>query len=84
VLSRYGYDDLSDRLDLLAILYHDTGDLDRAIQTLRQTRQLCKRRGIVFDGLAILQEYLEEKEASRNGLPRRNHFSDSETAKVSV
>src|SRR5437016_1175652 len=32
---QYDASDLSDRLDLLAILYHDAGDLDRAISVLR-------------------------------------------------
>jgi DNA polymerase III delta prime subunit len=73
VLSRYGYSDLSDRLDLLAILYHDNGDLDRAIQTLQESRQLCQQHGIVFDGQDLLQEYLHDKRASRNGFQKREN-----------
>src|SRR5205085_11865917 len=49
VLRHRGYDDLSDRLDLLAVLYHDAGDLDRAIRTLRESRELCEEHGIKFD-----------------------------------
>jgi hypothetical protein len=64
VLNQYGYDDLSDRLDLLAILYHDSGDLDRAIRTLRGSQQLCLQHQIEFDGQDVLQEYLQEKKAS--------------------
>jgi hypothetical protein len=67
-LRRYGYDDLSDRLDLLATLYHDRGNLDRAINVLRDSRQLCKAHGLPFDGQDLLDEYLEEKKAvSRAG-----------------
>jgi hypothetical protein len=55
----YGYDDLSDRLDLLAVLYHDSGHLDKAISTLHESRQLCEKHGIKFDGEVIIQEYLE-------------------------
>jgi tetratricopeptide (TPR) repeat protein len=61
LLQLCGPEDLSDRLDLLAILYHDFGNLDRAIHTLRQSEQLCTAHGIPFDGRDILQEYLAER-----------------------
>ena len=64
VQRQYDYRDLSDRLDLLAILYHDSGDLDRAIHTLRESKRLCEAHGIRFDGRALLDEYLTEKKAS--------------------
>jgi tetratricopeptide (TPR) repeat protein len=60
-LRDYGYDDLSDRLDLLAVLYHDSGDLDKAITTLQESRKLCQEHGMEFDGDDMLQDYLEEK-----------------------
>ena len=60
-LSGYGYDDLSDRLDLLAILYHDNGDLDKAIALLQESRRLCMEHGEKFGGGDLLQDYLEEK-----------------------
>jgi hypothetical protein len=63
VLRLYGYDDLSDRLDLLAVLYHDSGNLDKAISTLHESKQLCEKHGIKFDAEDIMQEYLEEKRA---------------------
>lgn len=70
-LATQGYDvgDLSDRYDLLAILYHDTGDLERAIQTLRTSKELCEREGIAFDGQDLLDDFLKEKQAAslRNG-----------------
>src|SRR5436190_18750971 len=34
VFGQYDYADLRDRLDLLAMLYHDRGDLDKGIRTL--------------------------------------------------
>jgi len=55
------YSDLSDRYDLLAILYHDAGDLDRAIETLRESKRLCKKHRIEFDAQDILDDYLAEK-----------------------
>ncbi len=72
IFGLYGYDNLSDRLDLLAVLYHDSGDLDKAIATLLESKHLCSKHRIRFDGADILQEYLEEKKYSaveklRNG-----------------
>jgi hypothetical protein len=60
-----GYDDLSDRLDLLASPCHDSGDIDRAIAVLRESQQLCEEHGIKFDGEHILQECLDEKRNSQ-------------------
>jgi hypothetical protein len=70
-----GYSDLSDRLDLLAILYHDAGDLGRAIATLRESKALCARHDILFDGQDLLEEYLNEtrlgSEAGADGRGQR-------------
>ena len=60
VLQQYGHNDLSDRLDLLAVLYHDSGDLDSALETLHESQQLCDRHGIKFDGEDLLREYVDE------------------------
>lgn len=60
-----GHDDLSDRLDLLATLYHDSGNIDQAIFLLRESKHLCDVHGINFDGKDILDEYLAEKRASQ-------------------
>lgn len=62
-LQGYDYDDLSDRLDLLAVLYHDNGDLGRAIAVLEQSKQLCEAHGIAFDGEDLLKEYTQENAA---------------------
>ncbi len=69
-LRGYGYSDLSDRLDLLAILYHDAGDLGKAIRILKDSRRLCRRHGIRFDGADVLREYVAEA-AAEGPLPRR-------------
>jgi hypothetical protein len=58
---QYGYADLSDRLDLLATLYHDAGQLDQALAALQESRQLCETHGIPFDGTDLLREYSSEK-----------------------
>jgi hypothetical protein len=65
VFKRYGYDDLSDRLHLLAILHHDSGNLDKALALLEESRRLCKAHGIRFDADDMLQEYSEEKKECR-------------------
>lgn len=65
VLKDYGYSDLSDRLDLLAILYHDAGDNAKAIRILKDSRRLCRRHGIPFDGDDLLCDYLNEEKRRR-------------------
>ena len=57
----YDYHDLSDQYDLLAILNHDASDFDRAIETLRESKRLCKKHRIEFDGQDILDDYLAER-----------------------
>jgi hypothetical protein len=60
-LKGYGWDDLADRLDLLATLYHKKGDLDKAIDVLLESKKACERHGVRFDGEDLLQEYLGEE-----------------------
>jgi hypothetical protein len=64
VLDRYGPGDLSDRLDLLAILRHDSGELEEALQILRRSKRLCQSHGIPFDGADLLEEYTAEQKAT--------------------
>lgn len=68
-LRGYDYSDWSDRLDLLAILYHDAGNLQKAIQVLKESQRLCQRHGIPFDGKDLLRDYLAV--AAANGKSRR-------------
>ncbi|MFO0964706.1 MAG: hypothetical protein U0793_03840 [Gemmataceae bacterium] len=67
---RYDYQDLSDRLDLLATLYQEKGNLDKAIETLRESKQVCTTHALAFDGEDILQECLEEKMKEKKLVPR--------------
>lgn len=68
-----GHEDLSDRLDLLAALYHANGELDRAIGVLKESRAICARHGIRFDGGDLLADYLREKRTpSVNDRPIRS------------
>jgi hypothetical protein len=60
LLAQYGYSDLCDRLDLLATLYHDTGDVSQAVETLRESQSLCQRHCIDFDGKELIREYTNE------------------------
>ncbi|HUY35105.1 MAG TPA: hypothetical protein VMV69_20315 [Pirellulales bacterium] len=73
VLKDYGHEDLSDRLDLLATLYHDAGELEHALSTLRESKRICEAHGIKFDGDDLLREYLEErgKPPGSSGMNRR-------------
>lgn len=57
----YTYDDLADRLNLLAALYHDSGSIGQAIRTLEQSRQFCAEHGIRFGASDVLKEYVAEK-----------------------
>ncbi|HEV2968523.1 MAG TPA: tetratricopeptide repeat protein [Pirellulales bacterium] len=61
ILKWCDYSDLSDRLDLLAILYRDAGDLDKAIDTLEDSKRLCRQHRIKFDAQDMLDDYLAER-----------------------
>jgi hypothetical protein len=65
ILSRYDYSDLSDRLDLLATLYHDAGDFDRAVEILQDSERLCRSHGIAFDGQDLLDDYRAEQRRAK-------------------
>jgi hypothetical protein len=66
LLAIYDYGDLRDRLDLLAILCHDAGDVRRAIELLHQSREQCRRHGLEFAGQHLLDEYTAEINAGGN------------------
>lgn len=71
VLECYGYDDLSDRLDILASLYADHGDLDRAAEVIEESRRFCSAHGIPFDGADVAEE-IGELRAKRDSGGRRS------------
>ncbi len=62
---QYSYQDLCDNLGMLATLYRNSGELDKAVRTLKEAKQLCQDNGIEFDSEDILREYLEEQQPSR-------------------
>ena len=76
ILKYYDYSDLSDRLDLLAILYHDAGNLDQALKVLRQSKHICEKHGIPFDGKDLWEDYLAEA----NGAFRQSHRNSQKKA----
>src|SRR5205807_9901090 len=49
ILGRYDYADLCDRLELLAVLYHRAGNLDKAVTVLQECEELSRRSKISFD-----------------------------------
>ena len=57
VLRQYDYGDLSDRLDILASLYAEQADLDRAVELLHESKQFCESHQVPFDGQDLLDEY---------------------------
>lgn len=72
VASQYDCSAVSDRLDLLAVLYDRLGDTERAIATLLESRQYCRSHCIDFDGQEILDELeLRRQRPRRNGAPRK-------------
>ncbi len=42
VFRQYDYSDLSDRLDILATLYAEQGDLERAVEILQESQRFCE------------------------------------------
>ena len=69
VSRRYDSSDVSDRLDLLAILYDKQGELDRAIAILVESKEYCLSHQISFDS----QDLLDELEIARQSGKTRKH-----------
>jgi hypothetical protein len=67
VSGQYDFTDVSDRLDLLAVLYDRHGSTDRAIAVLRESERYCASHGLPFQG----QDLLDEFERVRNGTRRK-------------
>jgi hypothetical protein len=65
IMRLHGYDDLSDRIDLLATLYHEAGKTKRAIALLEESRAICDAHGLPFDGDDLYEEYRREVTRSR-------------------
>ncbi len=72
IFGQYSLSDLRDRLNLLAMLYHDQGHLDRALEALQESKKFCIQHGIPFDGEDLLQEYLQE---SKSHQAQKRHSS---------
>lgn len=56
VARQYDHGDVSDRLDLLALLYDRQGQTDRAIAVLHESRDYCRSHHVRFDGADVLRE----------------------------
>ncbi len=67
VSRQYDFSDLSDRLDLLAILYDTQGEMDRALATLLESKHYCESHRIPFDAQDLLKELSETR--ARTGSP---------------
>ncbi len=66
VFRQYDYSDLSDRLDILATLYAEQSNFDRAVEVLRESREVCESHQVPFDGRELLDEY-EQIRHNRSG-----------------
>jgi hypothetical protein len=64
VFRQYDYSDVSDRLDILATLYAEQGDLEHAVKVLHESRQFCELHEIPFDGQDLLDEYERARSSS--------------------
>jgi len=61
VFRQYDFSDLSDRLDILATLHAEQGNLERAVELLHESRQFCESHHVPFDGQDLLDEYEEAR-----------------------
>jgi hypothetical protein len=77
VFRQYDYSDLSDRLDLLAILYAEQGDLERAVATLLESKQLCEAHQVPFDGKDLLRDFEKARANGERGRSRRKRMAPS-------
>jgi hypothetical protein len=66
VSREYSFNDVSDRLDLLAILYDEQGMPDRAISVLLESKNYCAAHQIQFDGQDLLDEILSSRASSKS------------------
>ncbi len=58
VFRRYNYEDIRDRLDILATLHEQSGDDREALQVLNESKAFCSLHNIVFDGEDMTEEYM--------------------------
>ena len=63
----HGYkpDNLADSLDMLAMLYHDVGNIKRAIAILLESRSVSENAGIPFAGKKLLMDFTKELTATQ-------------------
>jgi hypothetical protein len=66
VVRQYDYGDLSDRLDLLAVLHAEMGAYRRAVEVLQESKHLCDSHQVTFDGADLLAEYSKKMAAQES------------------
>jgi len=74
ILQQYGFSDIGDRLDLLASLYADKGDIERAVRVLFESKHFCEAHRIPFDGQDLLNEI--QRRADRMSAKAKNGRPD--------
>ena len=66
VLRQYDHSDVSDRLDLLAGLYAELGEFERALATLAESKDYCNSHDIAFDGQDLVDEFAQKMRLTRS------------------
>ena len=83
-----GPDDVSDRMDLLAIHYWDAGNLRKARETLEASWQYCRKHRIPFDAQDILDDVLKDQAKTsrhaRNGVHGKRRHSRPNRVKAAA
>lgn len=65
------WSDVTDQLTLIALLYDRSGDTNRALRILAESRKLCLRHHIQFDDDDLIQELQESPRVDENKESRR-------------
>jgi hypothetical protein len=58
VFRQYDFRDISDRLDLLAVLHTHLDDYPEAVKVLNESKAFCASHEIPFDGEDLLEEFV--------------------------
>lgn len=82
VFRLYDYGDVSDRLDLLALLYESAGEHDRAVAVLEESKRFCASHRMPFDGQDVLTEFEHARQARLKFVRNGGRKSKSTTKQI--
>jgi tetratricopeptide (TPR) repeat protein len=81
ILELHGYEDLSIRMDWLSELYHESGQIERAVETLQESKRLCAEHGVRFGAADLLREFSADLRKSIASRKRSTHQLNGRPAK---